>query len=84
MVHKSLPTDQRTGYAADVCLHEDGVKADGERAAANQVGGDLILVDGDGSEIRNPNSYFVGLEVALAAPPGVRVWRFFLKAAGLD
>lgn len=73
VVDESLPADQRTGYAADVCLHEHGVKADGERAAADQMSGDLILVDGNGGEIGDLNCDFVGLEVALAAAAGVRV-----------
>lgn len=73
VVHESLPADQGTGYAADVGLHEYGVESDGERAAVDQVGGDLVFIDRDGGEIGNSDRDFVGLEVAFAAVAGVRV-----------
>lgn len=84
VVDESLAADQGTRDAADVRLHEDGVEADGERPAADEVGGDLVLVDGDGGEIGNPDGDFVGLEVALAAAAGVGVGGLFFEAAGVD
>ena len=73
VVNESLPADQRTGYTADVCLHEHGIKADGKRAAADQMSSNLVFVDGDGGEIGNLYCDFIGLEIALAAAAGVRV-----------
>lgn len=70
---KVPPTDEGARHAADVCLHVGRIDCNCKRAMFDEVGSNLIFVDGDHTEVLYLGNDFGLVELAGVFSSSVRV-----------